>query len=42
MKNNLVKEAMLPQTKFSRRVKNIRAKMGARGMDVLVVYSGLW
>ena len=41
MKNSLVKEAMLSQTEFSRRVKNIRAKMGDRGMDVLVVYSGL-
>jgi len=40
MKNSLVKEAMPPQTEFSRRLKSIRAKMEDRGIDVLVVYSG--
>lgn len=40
MKNSLVKEAMPPQSEFSRRLKNVRAKMKGRGIDVLVVYSG--
>ena len=40
MKNSLVKEAMPPQSEFSRRLKNVRAKMEGRGIDVLVVYSG--
>jgi len=30
---------MTPQNEFSRRIKNIRAKMKDRGIDVLVVYS---
>ncbi len=40
MENSLVKEAMPPQSEFSRRLKNVRAKMEDRGIDVLVVYSG--
>ncbi len=40
MKNSLVKEVMPPQSEFSRRLKNIRARMEDRGIDVLVVYSG--
>lgn len=30
---------MTPQSEFSRRLKNVRAKMKARGIDVLVIYS---
>jgi Xaa-Pro aminopeptidase len=30
---------MTPHTEFSRRIKNVRAKMNDRGIDVLVVYS---
>jgi len=40
MENSLVKKAMPPQSEFSRRLKNVRAKMEDRGIDVLVVYSG--
>lgn len=40
MKNSLVKEVMPPQSEFSRRLKNIRARMEDRGIDVLVIYSG--
>ncbi len=36
MKNSLVKEAMPPQTEFSRRLKSIRAKMEDRGIDVRI------
>lgn len=30
---------MTPQNEFSRRLKNVRAKMKDRGLDVLVIYS---
>jgi len=40
LKNSLVKEVMPPQSEFSRRLKNIRARMEDRGIDVLVIYSG--
>ncbi len=39
MKNSLVKEVTPPQSEFSRRIKNIRARMEGRGIDVLVIYS---
>ena len=40
MKNSLVRQAMPPEEEFARRLKNVRAKMEDRGIDVLVVYSG--
>jgi len=40
METSLVRQAMPPEEEFARRLKNVRAKMEDKGIDVLVVYSG--
>ena len=40
MENSLVRQAMPPEEEFARRLKNVRARMEDKGIDVLVVYSG--
>jgi len=40
MESSLVRQAMPPEEEFARRLKNVRAKMEDKGIDVLVVYSG--
>ena len=40
MESSLVRQAMPPEEEFARRLKNVRAKMENKGIDVLVVYSG--
>ena len=39
MKSREVLKTMTPESEFSRRVKNVRARMKERGIEVLVIYS---
>ena len=39
MKSREVSKTLTPESEFSRRVKNVRAKMKERGIEVLVIYS---